>query len=244
MTSLSNLLLTHQVKMYKRKGSTKKGRKSPYKRRSTDVNVRAPRSVTLSSWNKPFRTTLKYSDVVVLATTVGTGFVTYYLQPPSLFDVDGSGTGHQPLRYDQLAAMFNFYRVRSATIKATFAVGDVSVSSSALGPWRCTIAKSRLNATLPGTGTDYATAAEMEGSTTGVLTTQEKLSLYQNFHWSEFGVNSIEELNTATTSNPATGFYWILSVYNQGNVAATSVLCNFDISFDAEFTQPRTIATS
>lgn len=230
--------------MYKKRTSTKKGRKAPYKRRALDGHVRAPRSIALSSWSTPFRTTLKYSDVAVLATTLGTGFVTYVLRANSLFDPDFSGAGHQPLRFDQLAAMFNQYRVRRSTLKVAFSVGDLAVSTSALGPWRCTISKSKTNATLPGTGTDYSTAAEMEGSQTGILTTQEKLMLYNNFSWEENSINNIEEQNTDVATNPAQGFYWILSVYNQGNVAATNVLANFDISFDVEFMTPKTIATS
>lgn len=231
--------------MYKRRSSTKKGRKSPYKRRAVDGIVRAPRSVALSSWNRPFRTTLKYSDAVVIATTLGVGFQTYTFRCNSLFDPDLTGTGHQPLRYDQLAAMFNSYRVRGATLKVNFSVGDVSVSASALGPWRCSISKSRQFSTLPGTGTDYATAAEMEGSSTGVMTTQQQLSLYSSFKWEDCGVNNIEEINTDVTTNQTTNpFYWIVSVYNQGNVAATNVLANIDIAFDCEFIQPKTIATS
>jgi len=233
--------------MYKRKGSTKKAARRPYKRSRNlvkNTDNRVPRSVALSSWNTPFRTTLKYSDAVVIATSVGVGFQTYVLRPGSLFDVDLTGAGHQPLRYDQMAAMFNNYRVRSSNIKACFAVGDVASTVNALGPWRCTITKSRTNATLPGTGTDPQTAAEMEGSTTGIMTTQEKLDLYQRYHWTDTGVDDISRLTADVTSNPTNDFFWIISVYNQGNVAATNTLCNFDISFDVEFLNPKTIATS
>jgi len=230
--------------MYKRKGSTKKGRKSPYKRRNVDGIVRAPRSVALSSWSVPFRTTLKYSDVVVLATTVGTGFTTYRLRPFSLFDIDVNGTGHQPLRFDQLAAMFNKYRVRGAKARFEFSVGDVSSTASALGPWRGTVTPSKTFSTLPGTATDYNTAAEMERASTGVYTTQEKLTLYQSCSWPDLAINNIEELNTTCTTNPSIDFYWIISVYNQGNVAATNTLVNFDITLDCEFVEPLTIATS
>lgn len=180
--------------------------------------------------------------MVLIATTVGTGFVTYTFRPASLVDVDVTGVGHQPLRFDQLAAMFDTYRVRGATLKANFSVGDVSTSASALGPWRCTITKSK-NATLPGTGTDIYTAPEMEGATTGVLTTQQQCQLYNNYKFTDTGVNDIEELNTPIANNN-NSFYWIVSVYNQGNVAATSVLLNLDISFDCEFLNPKTIATS
>lgn len=230
--------------MYKKRTSTKKGRKAPYKRRIRDGHLVAPRSIQLSSWSQPFRTTLKYSDVVLLATSTGTGFTTYVLQPNSIFDFDLTGVGHQPLRFDQIAAMFNAYRVRSCQGRFNFSTGAVSTSSSALGPWRCTITKSKSNTTLPGTGTDYNTAAEMDGSATGVMTTQQHLTLYQNYKWEECGTNTIEEMTNNVTGSPAIPFYWILSVYNQGNVASTSTLVNFDIQFDVEFTNPKTIATS
>jgi len=221
--------------------------RKPYNRRrrvARDGVIRAPRSVALSSWNVPFRTTLKYADVGVVTTTLASGFTTYVLSANSLFDPNVEVSGHQPLRFDQLAAMFNSYRVRASTLKATFAIGEVAMTSSALGPWRISITKSRTNATLPGLGSDFATAAEMEGSTTGVMTTQEKLTLYNKYDWSDLGVNNIEEANAVVSGNPSIPFYWIISVYNQGNVAATSTLVNFDISFDCEFINPKTIATS
>lgn len=230
--------------MYKRKGSTKKGRKSPYKRRSKDGIVRAPRSIPLAAWNVPFRTTLKYSDVALLATSVGTGFTTYVLRPFSLFDIDLTGTGHQPLRFDQLAAMFQQYRVRGCTGRFNFSVGDVVTTTSALGPWRVTVTPSKTNSTLPGTGTDYNTAAEMEGASTGVMTTQTPVTLYQSASWTDLGINNIEELNADTGTFSPVGIFWIISVYNQGNVAATNTLVNFDITLDCEFSNPRTIATS
>jgi len=230
--------------MYKKRTSTKKDRKTPYKRRATNVDNRVPRNTSLSRWDTPFRTTMKYSDTVVLATSVGVGFTTYVLRPASLFDVDLTGTGHQPLRFDQMAAMFNNYRVRYSTVKANFSVGDVASVANALGPWRCTISKSRVNSTLPGIGSDPQTAAEMEGATTGVLTTQEQLNLYQRYHWTDCGVDEISRLTADVGGNPAIEFFWIISLYNQGNVAATNVLCNFDISFDVEFLNPKTIATS
>jgi len=229
--------------MYKRKGSTKKGRKS-YKRRTVDGVVKVPRSVNLSSWNTPFRTTMKYSDVIVLSTGVGTGFVTHTLTPNSLYDPDWTAAGHQPLRFDQMAAMFNTYRVRTANAKFNFAVGDVATSSSALGPWRCTVTKSRTNVSLPGTGSDFQTAAEMESAQTGVLTTNEKLDLYQSYNWRDVGINNIEEVQAPVSGVPPLQYFWVISLYNQGNVAATNVLCNFDITFDVEFLNPKTIATS
>jgi len=209
-----------------------------------DGIVRAPRSIPLAAWNVPFRTTLKYSDVAVLATTVGTGFTTYVLRPFSLYDIDVTGTGHQPLRYDQLSAMFQQYRVRGCNARFHFSTGEVAGTTNALGPWRVSVTPSKTNSTLPGTGTDFNTAAEMEGAATGVYTTQETCTLYQKASWTDLGINNIEELNADTGTFSPVGIFWIISVYNQGNVAATSTLVNFDITLDCEFSNPRTIATS
>lgn len=219
----------------------------PYKKaKRSNQDSKVPRSLSLSDWKTPIRTTMRYSDAAVLATTISVGFVTYTLRANSLFDPDLQGIGHQPLRFDQMAAMFNSYRVRSASIKCHFSHGDITSSTSSLGPWRVCITKSKTNSTLPGTGTDQNTAAEMEGSRLGVLTTQESVTLYNNYSWNDSGVDDISQLNTLVTTNPAApnDFYWILSCFNEGQVAATNVLANFDISFDCEFLNPKTIATS
>jgi hypothetical protein len=64
--------------------------------------------------------TLKYSELMShsMATTVGTQS-TFRLN--SIFDPNAAVGGHQPYGYDQLAALYNRYRVLRAAWKITFA---------------------------------------------------------------------------------------------------------------------------
>lgn len=62
---------------------------------------------------------LKYSDVFTqsLATVTATNQI---MNMNSLFDPDRTGTGHQPYGHDQIAALYNRYRVWSLQWKITF----------------------------------------------------------------------------------------------------------------------------
>lgn len=55
-------------------------------------------------------TTLRYSEVLTLTCPV-VGALTPYIFQTSIFDPDFSGGGHQPLWRDQLATLYNRYRV-------------------------------------------------------------------------------------------------------------------------------------
>lgn len=53
--------------------------------------------------------------------TQGGGFIgSHVLRINSLYDLDYTGTGHQPIGRDELAARYKSYRVDSAVVKATF----------------------------------------------------------------------------------------------------------------------------
>lgn len=62
---------------------------------------------------------LKYTDIFsfTLATLTGTNQI---MNLNSLFDPDRTGTGHQPYGFDQLAALYNRYRVLKTAWKITF----------------------------------------------------------------------------------------------------------------------------
>lgn len=98
-------------KLYKRK----------YKRKSNRIQtsvIRAPASIVAD------RTIvkLKYSETVAHNFGALTG--AYYFNANSLFDPNRSGTGHQPMGFDELSGLYNRYRVRGVSLKMT--VGDCS----------------------------------------------------------------------------------------------------------------------
>jgi hypothetical protein len=79
--------------------------------------------------------TLKYSDFAQQTATVLSVY-TYRLN--SLYDPDESGTGAQPYGFDELMALFNYYRVEFANI-------EVQVCNTGTAPAMVALAPSILN---------------------------------------------------------------------------------------------------
>lgn len=85
-------------------------------------------TITGTSSNKPviyrgigipsvFMTKLKYSSTVVLS---GIPFDYYTFRGNSVYDPDYTGTGTQPLYYDELTALYRSYTVLGSEIQVTF----------------------------------------------------------------------------------------------------------------------------
>lgn len=81
---------------------------------------RKPRTVTVNRALAPiaqrYITKMKYSDVFTLSSTNGWS---YYMNLNSIFDPNRTGVGHQPYGYDQLAPLYNRYRVIATSYNVT-----------------------------------------------------------------------------------------------------------------------------
>jgi len=62
---------------------------------------------------------LKYTDTIIMTSTAG-AITDYQFRLNSLFDPDFTGTGHQPMYFDQYAALYNHYTVIGAKLTARF----------------------------------------------------------------------------------------------------------------------------
>lgn len=87
-------------RVYKRKRSQRKKSNKPY-----TITVRGPGVVLPDR----LRCCLKYSDSIQGNPAALTATYTYNLN--SIYDPNRAGTGHQPMYHDQLAGLYNRYRV-------------------------------------------------------------------------------------------------------------------------------------
>lgn len=71
------------------------------------------------------RNTMRYSDTISITLSTGDGF--HYFSCNGLYDPDISGSGHQPLYFDQLMAMYDQYVVVASKITVTPVVSSVSL---------------------------------------------------------------------------------------------------------------------
>jgi len=74
-----------------------------------------PQVQTLMPLRRSFKTSLRYTDYVTFDAGAGLASTRVY-SVNSLFDPDVTGVGHQPRGFDQIIAMYNYYRVTSAKI--------------------------------------------------------------------------------------------------------------------------------
>lgn len=71
----------------------------------------------------------KYSDSITFACSAGST-PSYVYSCNGMYDPDITGTGHQPLYYDQLAAIYNHYHVVASKFKLTLTNSSTSVSQN------------------------------------------------------------------------------------------------------------------
>lgn len=205
---------------------------------------RKPRDIDIF---KPITTKLVYTDTVLLTSTGGVAFNTYTFRANSVNDPDWTGGGHQPTRYDQLAAIYARYEVLKSNIRVQFTTGDVSTTSTtvATGPWHVGVTCSG-SATPAGTGTDPGyTLAESPRSDHGALCTQMVKTC--NTYWDR-SLNGVvkhdDSLTASVGNNPASEGYYIVWGFNEGNVAGTTVLAHVRIEYEVRFSRPIQVAVS
>jgi len=233
LTSVFNILRSEQMpRLYKSRTSAKKATSRAM------VMYRQPRDIDIF---KPLTTKLVYSDTILLTSTGAIAFTTHAFRANSVFDPDWTGGGHQPTRYDQFAALYQRYEVLKSNIRVQFCTGEVSPTSTtvATGPWTVGVVCSA-NATPAGLGTDPGyTLAESPRSDFGALTTNTVRTC--NTYWDRT-LNGVvkhdDSLTAAVGNNPSSEGYYILWAFNEGNVAATTVLAHVRIEFHVRFTRP------
>lgn len=110
-------------KRYGKKRTSKPRRRAP-RRKITNVNL-----VSMTPIAQRYITKMKYSQPAVLAVT--NGYV-QVMNLNSVFDPDRTGVGHQPYGFDQLAALYNRYRVIGCSYNITAYNGTTPIRFGAL----------------------------------------------------------------------------------------------------------------
>lgn len=100
------------AKRYVKKGGKRVFKKKGYKKRKqTITNV----NKSLAPIPARYITKMKYSDVA----STSAGNTSWRFNLNSVFDPNRTGTGHQPYGFDQLAALYNRYRVIATSYTIT-----------------------------------------------------------------------------------------------------------------------------
>jgi len=189
----------------------------------------------------PARTTrrLRYSTNVTLSSSLGTPS-TYIFAANGLFDPDISGTGHQPMGFDQMMVSYNHYYVTGAHMTATFKntgtnspVGMLRVDANSVA---ITIIDQLIEQGM-------CTFETLEQKTVyGANKTLELSVSTQKFQGRKF-IEDDPNLGGSSAANPIELQYFHVVLFDS---ASANSSCNVDIviEFNAIFSEPRTLTES
>jgi len=188
---------------------------------------------------------LYYEYQLVMGTTLGVP-TSYVFSANGAFDPNITGTGHQPMGFDQMMSLYDQYCVMSSSIQVTFAGLSTSVARVALMLYDQPVAS-----------TDPSRLVENGLAKMGVLATSAAVNAHYsvctlNLHcdvgkyfgvpFSELKVNP-SFIGTAA-ANPTEQVYFIVDLW--GGFSATTMTLVFDVllSYDIYYYEPRHIDVS
>lgn len=117
---------------FTKRTTRRRGRKRRYRKRSSRMPASGGGTMTRPSGplGQKFTFRSNYYDSRLLDPTI-TGALSHVYSLNNLFDPDTTGTGHQPLGYDQLMLMYDHYTVIGARARVTFTNLDPTYSQVA-----------------------------------------------------------------------------------------------------------------
>jgi len=184
---------------------------------------------------------LTYSENFSLSTGAASAG-TYVFVANGMYDPNLTGTGHQPMGFDQMMQFYYHYTVIRSRLKIYFRNTDTAIS--------------------PFAGISY------NGSSTPITNDDQliekgmidfvQLSAFPNTGYHRVveramdlrattGVNDLmdnDESRGDNASNPTEGEYFHISVWNPDSVSVAALRCTAVLEFEAIFTEPRAMVES
>lgn len=196
------------------------------------------------------RTKLQYCDVIQLAASAGSPAL-YQFRMASLYDPDYTGAGHQPQWYDQLSAVYSFYKVVGSKITATFIPNNVNdTEANDTGPYIVGITMLKGTATL--SSATYPALLEDGDSVSGVIVDKQGANntktLMNTFSpMRDVGVwpySTDNRVSTSANVSPATDGIATLWALDMTELVAQNCTVKIQIEYDCEFNCRRTSVVS
>lgn len=236
-----------QAKRMKRRSSVKARSKTSVRRgtssraitvSNTNVSYNNPtRVITFPGYGFPDRLRIRiaYSDVQTYTLTSIGLFSSNTYRMNSLFDPDQTGVGAQPYWRDQLATIYNKYRVLGCKMTSTFT--RASESAAGHGPYVCGIQTGNSTST-----TSFSSAGLMTtANTTYEILNQDNgpVKVVATYAPNQaFGPKLLaDNLSASMGANPTTPWYGITFVAHEGTATPTIVKVFTTLEFFVEVSE-------
>lgn len=180
------------------------------------------------------RVSMKYSDVTDLTSGVANA-VSNVFRAFSIYDPDLTGTGHQPLGHDQMALLYQRYRVLGSKIDVYFYSSTTSQAATNTLPTSCSVVLTNESSSLLGTDEPFEQPIAKIGMCSLAENDQLVLKLPYNSSWKttgSYGAKYEEDLSADFGSNPIRDGYYHVTCQRDGsaNVAGRArVVITYDV---------------
>lgn len=188
---------------------------------------------------------LNYFEQLVFTPNLSGAQSSYAFNLASAFDPNFTGTGHQPLGYDQFAAFYKQYRVHSATITVQWSNAATNVFPVYVG--MCGDKSGSLEAPLE-------TKMEAKGGRHAkllLINSREKATFRETVsikdYFSVKNVSDDHQLQALITGSPTLPAYYVVwAQFANGHPGTTSnaIIMSAKINFSMEFFDPVELAQS
>lgn len=230
------------AKKFTKKRSAKKAFSKSKRGYSKKVRLSVPKSIVSTGigFPKKLLMTHKYQETFQLTNTAGV-FNSYFFSANGLFDPNSTGTGHQPMYYDQLVALYNHYVVVGA--KCVFKFTPTGVTTQSI----------RACCTLEDQGSLSATSLDMLGENTQArgqffLPAGNNVAGRRTLKYSAkkmFGksIMANSNLRGSASTNPSEGAFFCFASQGDG-VASTGLNVIAEITYSTVWFELRDVVGS
>lgn len=204
-----------------------------------------PRVPVRNGFPNQYYRRLKYVDEIGLVSNTG-AVVGNTFRMNSLFDPDLTGTGHQPMYFDQLAAVYDRYFVYASTIKVTYTIEGPTSTTANLGPCHVGVIMSGETVSLQ---TPFYTNEEQSDCDVKVLGNPQggtnSVTCYGKFNARQV-LDTVDDdtAGAAVSGSPTRVWYAQLYACDRSLAGATAVSARVEITFNVRFHSPKSIPSS
>lgn len=189
---------------------------------------------------KQLRMKHRYVEYVTLTSTTG-AIGSYSFRANGMFDPNYTSTGHQPLYFDQVAAIYNHFTVLTSKINV-----KIVVPTSVTIPLNCAMITNDDGTVTPA---GIASQAEQPSAKFGVVIPGGNGQLVLSSKWSAteaFGPGALSDPNLqgSSSSDPSEQQLWSIQVGSADLAATITAYLQVTIEYDAIWQELKDIAGS
>lgn len=180
----------------------------------------------------------KYFEDFNLFSSTSSG--NYIFSCNGMFDPNISGTGHQPMLFDQMAVLYDHYTVIASKIKWTI----IQENTTGLPPYIVTVL---INDDVTGTGLSGTREQTTSQNKLGGSVSTDPLVFYQNWSaYSAFGPAPLanNSLQGTPTANPVEQQYYQIILRAGDQVTSVTVRVMVELEYTCVWAEPKDVNSS